>query len=161
MKMFIAIILVHWFSACTQCVKDAESQALGDPNLSHGKAQKAVNGSNRKIQKLSFETLRQPEASSNLGVVMEKSSVTVQYIARFAHNHVVMESSYKRNAPFSFTMSQGQVIQGWEEGILGMLPGEIRRIYIPSEKAFGKEGLKDMIPADQDFIYDIELVSID
>lgn len=45
----------------------------------------------------------------------------------------VFDSSYQRNEPFSFTLGAGEVIQGWDEGLLSMCPGEKRRITVPPE----------------------------
>ena len=51
-----------------------------------------------------------------------------------------------RNEPFSFQLGAGQVIKGWDEGLLDMCPGDKRKLVIPSHKAYGEEGAGDVIP---------------
>jgi len=71
------------------------------------------------------------------------------------------DSSVARGQPFSLTIGTGQVIQGWEQGIPGMKVGEQRRIFIPSELAYGEQGAGDIIGPNADLIFDVELISID
>ncbi|GMM31670.1 peptidylprolyl isomerase family protein [Martiniozyma asiatica (nom. inval.)] len=70
------------------------------------------------------------------------------------------DSSIPRQRPISFTLGSGQVIKGWDEGILGMCIGERRRLQIPPEMAYGKRGAGGVIPPDATLIFDTELVSI-
>lgn len=56
------------------------------------------------------------------------------------------DSSVDRDQPFTFTVGIGQVIQGWEQGMIGMRVGEKRRLEIPSEMAYGANGAGGVIP---------------
>ena len=67
--------------------------------------------------------------------VVHGSRVTVHYVGRFADGRR-FDSSHDRGAPFSFTIGSGEVIPGWEEGMLGMREGGQRRIRIPPELGF-------------------------
>lgn len=51
------------------------------------------------------------------------------------------DSSYTRNQPFTFTVGTGQVIRGWDEGLLGMCIGEERLLVIPSALAYGSRAI--------------------
>ena len=64
----------------------------------------------------------------------------------------VFDSSYQRNQPFNVQIGVGNVIQGWDQGIVGMCPGEKRRLIIPPELAYGQTvkiyaGLKPALKA--------------
>ncbi|KAL1408259.1 Peptidyl-prolyl cis-trans isomerase fkbp14 [Vanrija albida] len=70
------------------------------------------------------------------------------------------DSSRDRNQPLDFTIGKGQVIQGWEQGLLDMCVGEKRVLTIPSELGYGSRGFPPVIPADATLTFDVELVSI-
>lgn len=69
------------------------------------------------------------------------------------------DSSRDRNQPFSFTLGQGQVIQGWDEGFTYLREGEKAILIIPSGMAYGERDMGD-IPANSTLIFDVELVKV-
>merc|ERR1739844_266284 len=68
------------------------------------------------------------------------------------------DSSVDRNEPFKFQIGVGQVIQGWEEGVLGMCVGEKRRLIVPPQLGYGDQGAGDIIPGGATLYFDIELI---
>jgi FKBP-type peptidyl-prolyl cis-trans isomerase len=64
--------------------------------------------------------------------------VTVHYVGRFSDGQR-FDSSRDRGQPFTFTVGSGDVVPGWEEGMLGMRAGGKRRIRIPPELGFSAE----------------------
>ena len=68
------------------------------------------------------------------------------------------DSSVDRGQPFSFVIGVGQVIKGWDEGVLEMKVGEKRRLFIPSDLGYGPYGAGSSIPPNAALIFDVELL---
>lgn len=71
--------------------------------------------------------------------------------------HGPFANTYETQSPLEFTIGVGQVIVGWEKGLLGMKVGEIRRLSVPSEMAYGENSLEG-IPPNSDLLFEVELV---
>ena len=72
----------------------------------------------------------------------------------------VFDSSLHRNNPLEFVLGAGQVIPGWDEGLLGLQAGTRVRLIIPSPMAYGQEGFKSIILPYSTLIFEIELLSV-
>ena len=68
------------------------------------------------------------------------------------------DSSRDRGEGLTFQLGAGQVIQGWDEGLIGMKVGGRRRLEIPSELAYGKRGAGNVIGPDQALVFVVDLV---
>lgn len=70
------------------------------------------------------------------------------------------DSSVDAHQPYSFTLGQGNVIKGWDEGVAGMKVGGKRQLRIPPELAYGEKGFKDIVPPDATLIFDVQLLAV-
>lgn len=89
--------------------------------------------------------------------------VTVHYTGWLEENGKPgnkFDSSVDRGQPFSFFIGMGQVIKGWDEGVMDMSVGEKRRLIIPSDLGYGPHGFPGAIPGGATLIFDVELLAI-
>ena len=82
--------------------------------------------------------------------------VVVHYNA-WLENGMMIESTrfFGGGNPLSFVLGNGQVIDGWEEGLLGMYPGGLRQLVIPPELAYGEQGVSG-VPPNSTLIYEVD-----
>ena len=92
-----------------------------------------------------------------LGVpVTAGQTVSVHYVGS-RQNGDVFDTSLTRGTPFEFTLGQGEVIQGWDEGVAGMREGGRRRLIIPADMAYG-ENPGGGLPGGT-LVFDVQLLS--
>ena len=92
------------------------------------------------------------DATPNVG-----DAVTVHYTGKLLDGKK-FDSSYDRGQPIDFPVGKGQVIQGWDEALLGMKKGEKRVLIIPSDLGYGPSG-RGPIPPNATMVFDVELVN--
>lgn len=90
--------------------------------------------------------------------VLSGNAVSVHYVGTL-EDGTKFDSSRDRNQPFVFMVGKGQVIQGWDQGLIGMKVGGKRILTIPPELGYGEAGAGDgLIPGGATLIFEIELL---
>ncbi|RMX99118.1 hypothetical protein D0866_16094, partial [Hortaea werneckii] len=86
-------------------------------------------------------------------------SISVHYRGTLLSDGVLFDESYRRGSPFTFHLGAGEVIAGWDQGLLDMCPGERRNLTIPPELGYGDSGVGP-IPGGATLRFETELVDI-
>jgi len=149
-------------------VEGDEAQAIGEPSGSTGETPKAV--------------VKEPDEAPPIGDVAARTTptglkiqvlspgqgdvvaspgkkVTVHYTG-WVEGGKKFDSSRERTTPWQFTLGQGDVIKGWDEGVAGMTLHERRRLTIPPVLGYGSKEQRK-IPANSTLVFDIEFLGVD
>jgi peptidylprolyl isomerase len=86
--------------------------------------------------------------------------ITVQYVGVAFSTGEEFDASWNTGRPFSFRLGVGQVIPGWDRGIVGMKVGGRRKLTIPPELAYGAEGAPPDIAPNETLVFVVDLVKI-
>ena len=86
--------------------------------------------------------------------------VSMNYVGVSYSTKKQFDASYDRGEPFTFTLGQGAVIDGWDEGIVGMKVGGRRELIIPPDKGYGAQGQPPSIKPNETLVFIVDLVDV-
>ncbi|MGA8538245.1 MAG: FKBP-type peptidyl-prolyl cis-trans isomerase [Terriglobales bacterium] len=132
--------------ASTQAASKAAKPAAAGPTKVTGEPTKTASG------------LEYWDIKIGTGAVAQSGhQVKVDYTG-WLTNGKKFDSSVGTGKPFDFMLGAGQVIKGWDEGVVGMKVGGKRQLRIPPGLAYGAKGYPGVIPPDSTLIFDVQLV---
>ncbi|GIZ02235.1 peptidyl-prolyl cis-trans isomerase FKBP2 [Caerostris extrusa] len=127
-----------------------------------------------KIKKLQIGIKKRPEVCETKS---KKGDVLYMHYKGTLEDGTEFDNSYKRGEPLSFTLGSGQVIRGWDQGLLNEVSiespylfyhsrlseceGEKRKLVIPPELGYGSAGAPPTIPGDAVLVFEVELITIE
>ena len=85
--------------------------------------------------------------------------ITVHYEG-YLEDGKKFESSKDQGRPFSFVIGSKKVIQGWDQGLMGMKEGGKRTLFVPAHLAYGEREIAGKIPANSNLIFHVEMIEV-
>jgi len=89
------------------------------------------------------------------------SKVEVHYVGVAFRSGEEFDASWNRGQPFRFQLGRGNVIPGWDQGLVGMRVGGRRKLTIPSAMAYGARGAGGAIAPHEPLVFVVDLLSVD
>ena len=87
-------------------------------------------------------------------------TAVVHYVGVGVSSGKEFDASWNRGEPFDFRLGAGHVIQGWDEGVVGMRVGGRRRLVIPSHLGYGESGAGGVIAPNETLIFVVDLLEL-
>jgi len=128
--------------------------AISTPAMAQSEGTTMTTSSGLKITDTKFGTGAQPKTGQTC--VMHYTGWLYQDGAKGEK----FDSSLDRGEPFAFSIGQGQVIRGWDEGVATMKVGGQRTLIIPPELGYGARGAGGVIPPNATLIFDVQLLDV-
>ena len=106
-----------------------------------------------------IENLERAQLRKGIPQFKAGDTVRVHYTGTLLDG-TTFDSSRPRGTPFEFKVGAGQVIRGFERGVVGMRVGGVRKVTIPPEMGYGRKGAPPVIPPNATLIFEIELLDV-
>ncbi len=147
--LLAAMMAIALTSACTKKTEEAKTETAQTTAAPATSAQ--TTATEVKVEMIDSVVGKGSEAVSG-------KTVTVHYTGTLKDG-TKFDSSLDRKEPFTFSLGAGQVIKGWDQGIVGMKVGGKRKLTIPAELAYGPNAVGS-IPANSTLVFDVELLEV-
>ena len=106
------------------------------------------------------QLIEQDEVIGTGATAVAGDTVTVNYVGSLTDGTVFDASADHGTSGFTFVLGAGNVIKGWDEGIVGMKVGGKRKLIIPASLAYGNQAVGNIIPANSTLIFEVELLKV-
>ncbi|WP_158972569.1 FKBP-type peptidyl-prolyl cis-trans isomerase [Paraglaciecola sp. L3A3] len=106
------------------------------------------------------EQIKIEDLVEGTGKAAERGALITAHYRGFLADGTEFDSSHKKQQAFQVVLSNKRVIQGWILGLNGMKVGGKRRIWVPATLAYGERKIGNMIPANSDLTFEIELLEV-
>lgn len=114
----------------------------------------------KKASSIVVKELKKEDIKVGDGTEAVSGKVVSVHYSGFLTDGKKFDSSLDRGRPFSFILGRGQVIKGWDEGVVGMKVGGKRKLTIPANMAYGERGVPPVIPPNAPLVFDVELLEV-
>lgn len=154
----VVIFALGYFVNSLSKTKPSSKMVVPTPTVSATITSKPIVDESKKEETMQEFKIEDIKVGTGLEAVAGKR-VTVNYKGTLTDG-TKFDSSYDRGTPFTFNLGAGEVIKGWDQGVVGMKIGGKRKLTIPSELGYGSRGAGAVIPPDATLIFEVELLEV-
>jgi FKBP-type peptidyl-prolyl cis-trans isomerase FkpA len=147
--------------------KDKRESKVATSGLKHedpkeGTDEEARKGDNKKESRVvtTDSGLKYQDLKEGTGDTAKKGDTVEVHYTGWLKDGTKFDSSKDHGKPFPFTLGVSRVIKGWHEGVAGMKVGGKRKLIIPPELGYGKQGFPPVIPPDAELTFEVELLQV-
>ena len=160
-KLLVISLAIVLLSYCTKKEESKQEAGNSAPAATENKggAQMTTTDANAKIN-VTETGLKYVDLKEGTGASPKSGQMVVVHYTGTLTDGKKFDSSVDRGQPFAFKIGVGQVIKGWDEGILSMKIGGKRKLMIPANLGYGARGAGDVIPPNAELIFDVELIEV-
>jgi FKBP-type peptidyl-prolyl cis-trans isomerase len=154
----VALVLLVALGTCSNPSEEAQPVSTdpdAEEHFPEDEPAPAEPGQTEEVTELEIEELVEGTGTE----ATTGSAVAVHYTG-WLTDGTKFDSSLDRGQPFQFTLGQGMVIQGWDEGVVGMKIGGKRKLTIPPEMGYGERGAGGVIPPGATLVFEVELLEV-
>lgn len=157
-RIFLSILLLIGLSFYNNVTAEEHSQK---PETTIQPTENPANPVKGKKMQKSESGLEWQDIKVGKGKSPKQGQKVVVHYTGWLKDGKKFDSSYDRNEPFTFTIGVGQVIKGWDEGVMTMKKGGVRRLYIPPQLGYGEKDVAGgLIPGNSHLVFEVELIDI-
>ncbi|ETB64211.1 MAG: hypothetical protein O210_OD1C00001G0699 [Parcubacteria bacterium RAAC4_OD1_1] len=158
--IFSIIIVGFIFFLTFSLIKNLNSKNISTLNtqIKNQETENTIKQEDSTISSNKMEDTNNIEKVSKVG-----DTLIMNYTGRLTDGTVFdsnVDPKFNHVTPFEFTLGAGQVIKGWDEGLIGVKVGEKKTLTISSDKAYGDRGIPGVIPGGATLVFDVELIGI-
>ena len=155
----LALVLVVALGTCSNPSEEAK-QVSENPDVEEHNPETEVSPSAAPTQTEEVTELQIEELEEGAGAEAVAGSAVAVHYTGWLTDGTKFDSSVDRGQPFNFTLGQGMVIKGWDEGVVGMKVGGKRKLTIPPEMGYGERGAGGVIPPGATLVFEVELLEV-
>jgi FKBP-type peptidyl-prolyl cis-trans isomerase len=158
-RSYLSALALVLFAGCQSKVPEPEPRAVPPAASTPAATESSPSAASSPSTVASAELVKEDVKTGTGPAAKQGDRVKVHYTGTLLDG-TKFDSSLDRGEPFEFTLGRGEVIKGWDQGVVGMKKGGKRRLTIPSELAYGTRGMPPKIPPDATLKFEVELKEI-